>query len=525
VSDLSSLRATFGAAFFVLAAGLAARAQNPIVFVGTSTSGSVDSHFFVDAVNGQVVQAGGNTFTNNVTDAVWADYGANLYVAQGLDNRVSRAQWSGASASWSTLWSAPGSCYGLGLDVGRKRLWVLAGPSNSRELHCIDVDTSSANYGQSIASTATLGGVSRERWALSDSGNRAVVPHVFLQSGLLEVVDTDPSSASFLQVIISIPAPSAANGFSFSSSCALTPDDQHAIVLYVGIGTASLAVLHMPTATLLDFDALAPGQQDLVLVGPNVPNRMALLPDGARLVLSAQGGGGSAWAVDLDFSNPGASTLTPYLANQGLLPAANGASRSRTGSLASFSATPVFLQGPSYLVTVDTATGALISNVTLPNAWNVYTTAWQDSCLPPRNYCTAGVTTNGCAATMSAAGLASASAPSGFTLSALGVEGDKQGLIFYSASGEASSPWGASSSFLCIKAPTQRTGAQVSGGAAGSCNGVLSVDWNAFRAANPTAVGTPFAAGDRVQAQAWFRDPPSPKSTMLSDALEFEVCP
>ena len=33
------------------------------------------------------------------------------------------------------------------------------------------------------------------------------------------------------------------------------------------------------------------------------------------------------------------------------------------------------------------------------------------------------------------------------------------------------------------------------------------------------------AAGDTVWAQAWFRDPPSPKTTHLSDGLEFVVCP
>jgi hypothetical protein len=54
---------------------------------------------------------------------------------------------------------------------------------------------------------------------------------------------------------------------------------------------------------------------------------------------------------------------------------------------------------------------------------------------------------------------------------------------------------------------------------------VFSLDWNAFRATHASALGQPFVAGDSVWAQAWFRDPPSPKTTQLSDALAFSVCP
>jgi hypothetical protein len=53
----------------------------------------------------------------------------------------------------------------------------------------------------------------------------------------------------------------------------------------------------------------------------------------------------------------------------------------------------------------------------------------------------------------------------------------------------------------------------------------LTLDWNAYVAANPTALGAPFASGQHVFAQGWFRDPSSPKTTMLSDGLEFVVQP
>ena len=70
------------------------------------------------------------------------------------------------------------------------------------------------------------------------------------------------------------------------------------------------------------------------------------------------------------------------------------------------------------------------------------------------------------------------------------VEGQKSGLIFYSITGQAAVAWNASS-FLCVKAPTQRTGTQTSGGTVNACDGTLTLDWNAFQAANPGALGQP----------------------------------
>ena len=61
-----------------------------------------------------------------------------------------------------------------------------------------------------------------------------------------------------------------------------------------------------------------------------------------------------------------------------------------------------------------------------------------------------------------------------------------------------------------------------SGGSAGTCSGVFALDFNAWMASHPV---TAPAAGTLVCVQAWFRDPPSPKATSLSDALRFVVAP
>lgn len=141
------------------------------------------------------------------------------------------------------------------------------------------------------------------------------------------------------------------------------------------------------------------------------------------------------------------------------------------------------------------------------------------------SYCTSGTTTHGCLAVIQGSGLPSASATSGFTLDVLNMEGASPGLIFYGLSGRAAMPWGTTSSFVCVKSPTQRTPVQPGSGTAGSCNGAMSVDWNNFISSHPTALGVPFSAGELVQAQGWFRDSGSPKTTMLSNALEFVVQP
>jgi hypothetical protein len=100
------------------------------------------------------------------------------------------------------------------------------------------------------------------------------------------------------------------------------------------------------------------------------------------------------------------------------------------------------------------------------------------------------------------------------------------GLIFYGLSAIPSpQPWAlGSTSYLCIFYPVNRTGAQNSGGSVGACDGELRIDFNAWRTANPTALGAPFTAGQVLYAQGWFRDAGAAKGTNLSDGLRFTLC-
>lgn len=144
----------------------------------------------------------------------------------------------------------------------------------------------------------------------------------------------------------------------------------------------------------------------------------------------------------------------------------------------------------------------------------------------PVVYCTAGTTTNGCNAAISVDNQPSVSFAHPCNITVANVEGQKLGLVFYSISGRNNQSWGTgSTSFLCVKTPTQRSLAQNSGGVSGLCGGVLSLDWNAFQSSTPGALGQPWGTGSSAFVQGWFRDPPAFKTTNLSDAVELTYLP
>lgn len=143
----------------------------------------------------------------------------------------------------------------------------------------------------------------------------------------------------------------------------------------------------------------------------------------------------------------------------------------------------------------------------------------------PVTYCTGGTTSNNCVASISASANPSLSGATPCQITVANVEGARSGILFYGLAAN-SAPWASgSSSMLCVKSPTQRCGAQNSGGAANTCSGSFSLDWDAFQAAHALALGQPWALSEKVFVQAWFRDPPAPKTTHLSNALELTYRP
>ncbi|MCC7011073.1 MAG: putative metal-binding motif-containing protein [Planctomycetes bacterium] len=140
------------------------------------------------------------------------------------------------------------------------------------------------------------------------------------------------------------------------------------------------------------------------------------------------------------------------------------------------------------------------------------------------NYCTAGTSVQACVPSIGGQGVPSSSAASGFTINVSMVPGQRYGLIFYGSAPTAQIWAPGSSSYFCIFYPISRTGVLDSGGTVGSCDGVLALDWNVWRAANPLGHGSPFSAGQVFYAQGWYRDPGAAKQTNLSDGLRFTLC-
>lgn len=127
---------------------------------------------------------------------------------------------------------------------------------------------------------------------------------------------------------------------------------------------------------------------------------------------------------------------------------------------------------------------------------------------------------------MSGAGIPSVTAGGGFTVVCTRADGERYGTLLYGLSQPASPQLWApnSTSYVCVTAPTQRTGIQESSGTIGGCDGVFSLDFNNYIATHPGSIGAPFAAGVTVYAQMWFRDPFAARQSNLSNALRFTLC-
>jgi endonuclease I len=161
-----------------------------------------------------------------------------------------------------------------------------------------------------------------------------------------------------------------------------------------------------------------------------------------------------------------------------------------------------------------------------PSAENAGQT-FSGGCGGPVNYCTAGASANGCQGSISVAGTASASAVSGFTVTAAGMEGLKDGLFFFGSNGRQANSWGSGTSYQCVVPPVLRAGLLPGSGTSNACDGLTAQDLNALWCGTCPKPGKNPGSGAVVQAQFWYRDPfnTSNQTTSLSDAIEFTVAP
>jgi Tol biopolymer transport system component len=203
---------------------------------------------------------------------------------------------------------------------------------------------------------------------------------------------------------------------------------------------------------------------------------------------------------------------------------------SATTTIASVSSFSVQGNGPSYNGSLSPDGKMVVfyshANNLVPGDTNSWADVFARDCgggpSLPRVYCMPKPNSLGCTPAIAFSGSASASAGSGFDISASSVLGQKPGLLVYGLSGPSAMVF--QGGWLCVQAPLVRTPPNLSGGSSGTCGGAYTFDFNAWIAsgADPALV-----AGQDVWTQYWSRDPgfAPPNSTGLTDALAFTIHP
>ena len=139
-------------------------------------------------------------------------------------------------------------------------------PTAVSELLTIDNDPQNSTYLQVVASTQNLSSNPLiERFALSASGRRAAILSAFVR--YLHIVDTDPTSPTYMQVLFEGAIP--VNGpFPIVTSAVVTSDDQSVLIsIQRGGGTASaIARFDLSSMTWIDHN---PGMSGIQHIGPN----------------------------------------------------------------------------------------------------------------------------------------------------------------------------------------------------------------------------------------------------------------
>jgi probable HAF family extracellular repeat protein len=143
--------------------------------------------------------------------------------------------------------------------------------------------------------------------------------------------------------------------------------------------------------------------------------------------------------------------------------------------------------------------------------------------LPPlsETYCVAKVNSLGCTPAIDASGMASATSNQPFIVGASNVLNNKTGLVYY---GYAALNAPFQGGTKCVATPTVRTPTQSSGGSisGNDCSGTYSYDFNALI---QSAVNPQLTVGTKIYAQYWSRDPISPSTTGLTNAVSFTIFP
>jgi hypothetical protein len=142
-------------------------------------------------------------------------------------------------------------------------------------------------------------------------------------------------------------------------------------------------------------------------------------------------------------------------------------------------------------------------------------------------FCPSQVSSYGCVPRIGFQGCPSAQATSGFVVHCKRLAGQKLGVLLYDVTGQPTAK-SFQGGVLCVRQPIFRTPARSTGGLnINGCTGGLRIDMNAFASGAIGGLPMPQLAqpGTTVACQWWVRDPHSPWSSILSNALRYVVAP
>lgn len=297
--------------------------RHDMIYLGSSVAGG-SPHWFLDQLTGRVLEEGNVPQNGGVNGAAYARGGSELYISSGTNNggSIRRCQVTPLPSTWTTLWVSSGTGpYDVQYSEPQERLYFLGDPgSGSVELQALDIAPGSPTYGAVIAQTFGLvSGDLTERFALSADGRRAVVTTFFTNQ--LFVVDTDPSSPSFMQPLLTTTIPYDASLAipPLPTDVALTGDGGMALITLQETGTPSeIARFDLTTGSFIDHNSAQPGVQHIgiqsspaVALG-DAAFTVALSGDDSLAAICGWAGGGWAGALFLDPQTPSTWSYGPF---------------------------------------------------------------------------------------------------------------------------------------------------------------------------------------------------------------------
>ena len=346
----------------------------PEVFVGCSIAGSTDPYQVVDPVTMSIIDSGGDGCSDNVNAARYIDGGRELLVASGFGDLCS-GDATAANLQLSPLFtSATTGTYGVEHDARNDLIWTLTDAgSGTRELVALDSNGSVVH-----ATSFAFGGTNLvEIWTLSPTSRYAAVT-TLLPTRLI-IVDTDPSSATFLAPLTSQSVPSI-ESIAIVTDLAIRPDDEFVVMTVQNAGgETEVARFHLPTMMFWDHNVSTPqveniGSQSLPAVPfPSSATSIDFASNGAYAVLSGIGDCGWTGRLDFDWSNLSLFSFTLWQVD-------NGAPNTWTADLspddtlvavASWAANGCIADSPTpVLLFLDPNSGATVGQVPIPKNTN-----------------------------------------------------------------------------------------------------------------------------------------------------------